>query len=82
MRILAHEERTIRSGSAPVVTNGLCDGQDVRFIESSMEWGSAMAARSEAHPLIRITRIRPALVIIAYKPRHIDQDFFWSRLSG
>ena len=41
-----------------------------------------MAAGAEADQLVRITQVRPALEILAFKPRQVDQHILRSRLSG
>ena len=48
---------------APVLTDGLRDGWDMRFIECALEGRAAMPARAEAHPLLGISRIGQFLVI-------------------
>ena len=41
-----------------------------------------MTARSEPYYLIRIRYIGPALEIITFEARHVDQHLFWRRLAG
>ena len=76
VRILAHVERAIRAVSAPVVANGLRDGQNVRFGEGAAKRRASVSAGSEADHLVGIAQIRPALKILALKPGEVDQHLF------
>src|SRR5262249_25167511 len=54
VRILAHKEGAVVSLAAPVITNGLSDGQNMGFGERSLKRRAPMSARSEADELIPV----------------------------
>ena len=54
MGVLAHEQRSGDPLVASVIADGLCNGEDVRFGERSVQACTAMAAGAEADELIRV----------------------------
>jgi len=82
MVVLAHVERAGGALGAPVVADGLGDGENVGFGERSAKWRAAMPAGAKADQLSGIVEIGLALVIFAFEPGWIDQHFLWRRLAG
>lgn len=72
MGILTHEQRPRDPPRAPVLTNSLRYGQNVRFGECAIRTSAAMAAGTEADPLVRIVRIGFGLVKSSLQPGKID----------
>jgi hypothetical protein len=81
MGVLAHVERAIGALGAPVVADGLSDGENVGFGERPAQWRAAMPAGPKADQLPGIIEIRPTLEIVAFEPGRIDQHFLWRRLT-
>ena len=82
VRVLAHVERTGDGLRFPVLADRLGDRQDVRLIERAAQGCSAVPAGPEADLLGGIVRIRPALEIVPFQPREINQHRLWGRLAG
>ena len=82
VRVLAHVERTGDRLLMPVVADRLGDRQDVRLVERAAQGCSAVPAGPEADLLGGIVRIRPALEIVPFQPREIDQHLLRGRLAG
>ena len=82
VRVLAHVERTGDGLRLPVLADRLGDRQDVRLIERAAQGCSAVPAGPEADLLGGIVRIRPALEIVPFQPREINQHRLWGRLAG
>src|SRR4029077_12324736 len=68
--------------AAPVITDGLRDGQDVSFGEGAAERRAAVPTGSETDHLVGVAEVRPSLVIFAFKPGHIDKYFLRGRSPG
>src|ERR1019366_1340120 len=81
MRVHAEKQRTIDLLLLPVQANGLTDGQDMPFIESSLEGRAAMPRRAERNPLFRNRGVRRLGIIGRDKPGHVHQHGWFSRLS-
>ena len=82
MGVLAHIERAIGALGAPVVADGLGDGENVGFGERPAQRRAAMPAGAKADQLAGIVEIRLALVIFAFEPGRIDQHLLGGRLAG
>src|SRR4051812_19108024 len=81
MGVLAHVERPIGALAAPIITNGLGNGQNMALVERAVQGSAAVAAGAKAHQLVDIARVGLTLEIIALKPGRIDEHVFGSRLS-
>src|SRR5262249_13264946 len=82
VRVFAHVQGAIGLMRTAVVTDGLSDRQDVRLGERTVEWRSAMPAGAEADPLRGIVGVGPALEILLFETRQIDQHLLRRRLAG
>ena len=69
MRVLSHQERAVDSVGPPIVTDGLCDRQDVRFSEGPVERCAPMPARAEAYELAWIIQVRAPGVVLVFEFR-------------
>jgi hypothetical protein len=58
MRVHAEKQRAIDLLLLPIQTNGLTDGEDMPFIKSPFEGGTAMPGGAEGNPLSRHRRVR------------------------
>ena len=81
MGVFADEERAVDAVSAPVIADGLSDGQDVRLGEGAVERGATMAAGAEVDQLVGVGRVGPALVVIAFEPGQIHQQLRRGRFT-
>ena len=82
MRVLAHEERPADFVRAAIFANRLGDREDMRFGEGVVQARAAMAARAEAHELIRIGEIGSTVVEIGLQSAHIDQELIRSGVAS
>ena len=82
MRVLAHIERAVGALDAPVVADGLGDGENMGFGERPVKRRAAMPAGAKGDPLFGVVEIRPALEIFAFEPGQIDQHLLGRRLAG
>ena len=82
MRVFAHLQRTVNALLSAVLTNGLGNGQNVRFGERAVQRGTAMTAGAKTDQLGGVPQIRPALVVVAIEPRQIHKQFLWGRFTG
>jgi len=76
MGVLAHIERAIGSLGLPVVADRLGDRENVSLGERSVQWRAAMPAGAKTDPLLGVIDIGPALKILAFKARQVDQHLF------
>ena len=76
VRVLAHVERAVGALAAPVVADGLGDGQDVGFGERAAQRRAAVPAGAEADQLGGVSHIGPARVILPFEPGQIHQHVF------
>ena len=81
VRILAHVERTIGALAAPVVADGLGDGQDVRLGERAAQRRAPVPAGAEADTLLWASHVRLVLVVLRFEPGQVDQHLPGSRLA-
>ena len=73
MRVDADEQRSSDAASAPVMTDGLADRQDMRLIEGVVQGGPTMTRRAERNALRWHLRVRGAGKIRRHQAWHIDQ---------
>src|SRR5262245_57486266 len=66
-------DRSVDAFATAVFTNRLCNRQNVGLGECGAQRSASMPARSKADQLIRIGRVRTALVILPFEARRIDQ---------
>ena len=82
VRVLAHVKRSINALAAPVVADGLRDGQNVRLGERAAQRRAAMPAGTEADALGGVVRVGRVVVVLALEPAQIHQHLPRSRLAG
>lgn len=82
MGVFTHKKRAADPQAGPVVTNRLGNGQDMGLIKGALFGRTAMAAGAEMDQLLRVARVRPALVILAHEPVDVDQQLRRGRLTG
>jgi hypothetical protein len=74
VRVFAHVERAINAPDAPVVADGLSDGQDVGLGERAAQRRAPVSAGAEADQLIQVARFGPALEMLPFEPCHVNQQ--------
>ena len=82
MCVLAQIERTVNTLAAPIVANGLGDGENVGFRERAVEGGAAVTAGAEADELVRVREVGLTVVIVALELVEVDQQLGGRGLSG
>src|SRR5262249_10961025 len=80
VRVLAHVEGTGRALSAPVIADGLSDGEDVGLRERATQRRAPVSAGAEADQLVRVTHVGPAFEVFSFEPIQVDQYLFRSWL--
>ena len=81
MRVHAEKQRAIDLLLLPVQANGLTDGEDMPFVESLVECGTAMSRGAEGHPLRRHRRVRRLRIVGRDESGHVHQHRWFGRLS-
>src|SRR5215813_254701 len=79
--VLSHVERAVGALAAPVVADSLRDGQDMRLSERTVQWRATVPAGAKTHQLVRVSHVRPALVILPFELGQIDQHLFGGWLA-
>ena len=64
MRVLTHVERAVGTTAAPVITNGLGDGQNMRFGERPLSGEPRCPLVPKLTSWLRIGQVRAALIIV------------------
>ena len=73
MRVHAEKQRAIDLVLLSVQANRLADGQDMPFVESLFECGTAMSRGAEGNPLRRHRRVRHFGIVGRDEPGHVHQ---------
>ncbi len=76
MGVFAQIEGSVNAQVAPVFTDGLGNGEDMRFGKRAFQGGTAVTASAEANVLFGILHIGAVVIICFFKQRYVYQHFF------
>ena len=81
VRVLAHVQRAVRAFDAPVIADGLGNGEYVGLGKAAVQRRTAVSTGAEADQLVGVAHVRPTLVILSLESGQIDQECFGSGLA-